>query len=129
MPSRKRSNGKGSEEAQRAHEREPESGRNTGNARVEKWVEALRARLPDLRERYGVRALSVFGSFVRGEDKRGSDLDVLVEFEPHRTVTLLEFVRLENELSDLLGVKVDLVERAGLKQRIGTRVLEEAVPV
>lgn len=89
-------------------------------------VATLRKRLPDLRARHGVRSLSVFGSFVRVDQRRGSDLDILVEFEPGRTVTLLDFVRLEHELSDLLGVKVDLVERAGLKPAAQVRILREA---
>ncbi len=131
MPNRKRSNAKASEKAQKRLA--PGSGARTshkkGNALVNKWVESLRTRMPDLQTRYGVRSLSVFGSFVRGDQKRGSDLDVLVEFEPNQKVTLLDFVRLENELSDLLGVKVDIVERAGLKPRIGRRVLQEAIPV
>jgi predicted nucleotidyltransferase len=84
--------------------------------------------LPRLREQYGVKSLGLFGSYVRGQQAQESDLDILVEFDD-RPLTLLQFVRLENELSDLLGVKVDLVEKAALKPAIGRRVLEEFVPV
>ncbi len=65
---------------------------------------------------------------MRGEQKEGtSDLDVLVEFRPGAKVSLLDFVEMENYLSDLLGIKVDLVEKSTLKPRIGKRVLGEIV--
>jgi predicted nucleotidyltransferase len=70
----------------------------------------------------------LFGSFARGESDARSDLDLLVEFDD-RPLTLLQFVALEEELSDLLGVKVDLVERQALKPRIGRRILDELIPV
>lgn len=89
---------------------------------------ALHARLPDLRERYGVQSLGVFGSYVRGEQRAGSDLDVLVEFDD-RPLSLFQFITLEDELSDALGIKVDLVEKSALKPAIGRHVLAEVVPV
>ena len=78
-----------------------------------------------LQERYRVRELGVFGSYVRQEQTESSDVDVLVEFS--ETPSLLKFVNLENYLSDNLGVKVDLVHKSGLKPRIGERILEEVV--
>lgn len=78
-----------------------------------------------LQERYKVRELGVFGSYVRQEQTETSDVDVLVEFS--ETPSLLKFVNLENYLSDNLGVKVDLVHKAGLKPRIGERILAEVV--
>jgi hypothetical protein len=82
---------------------------------------------PIIRERYKVKTIGVFGSYVRGEAKEKSDLDVLVEFsEP---ISLLKFVELENFLSDSIGVKVDLVMKNALKPRIGKHILEEVVAV
>ncbi len=78
-----------------------------------------------LQERYKVRELGVFGSYVRQEQTETSDVDVLVEFS--ETPSLLKFVNLENYLSDNLGAKVDLVHKAGLKPRIGERILAEVV--
>jgi hypothetical protein len=78
-----------------------------------------------LQERYRIRELGVFGSYVRQEQTETSDVDVLVEFS--ETPSLLKFVNLENYLSDSLGVKVDLVHKAGLKPRIGERILAEVV--
>ena len=92
------------------------------------FVALLRYYLPALREHYGVCFMGVFGSYVRGEQRRGSDLDLLVEFDD-RPLTLLQFIALEHYLSDLLEVKVDLVERSTLKPAIGRHVLAEVVPL
>ena len=83
----------------------------------------------ELREKYKVKEIGVFGSYVRGQQKKRSDVDILVEFEESSTLSLLDFIGLENHLSKLLGVKVDLVEKQTLKPRIGKRVLEEVVIV
>lgn len=83
----------------------------------------LRQHLPALRERYHVDTLGLFGSYVRHEQRPDSDLDVLVTFT--ETPGLLTFIELENELSDLLGIKVDLVVEDALKPRIGDRVRGE----
>ncbi len=87
----------------------------------------LRGELPRLRQEYAVRSLKIFGSFVRGEASATSDLDLLVEFDD--APTLFGFVRLENELSQLLGVKVDLVMKTGLKPALGERILSEAIAI
>jgi predicted nucleotidyltransferase len=87
----------------------------------------LRGELPVLAQRYGVESMAIFGSYVRSQQRADSDLDILVTF--HRAPTLLRFIELENHLSDLLGVKVDLAMRDSLKPAIGRRVLSEAVPV
>jgi predicted nucleotidyltransferase len=83
--------------------------------------------LPELRERYGVRGLWLFGSYLRGEQRKSSDLDVLVEFD--RVPSFFEFMRLERYLGELLKVKVDLVMKSALKPTIGRHILEEAQPV
>jgi uncharacterized protein len=81
----------------------------------------------ELREKFKVKTIGVFGSYVRGEQKRGSDVDVLVEFE--EPVGLFEFIKLENYLSDLLGVKVDLVSKKALKPHIGEHIMQEVVMI
>jgi uncharacterized protein len=86
---------------------------------------ALAARKEELRQKYKVKEIGIFGSYARGEQKKRSDVDILVEFEESATLSLLDFIGLENYLSKVLGVKVDLVEKHALKPRIGKRVLEE----
>lgn len=91
-------------------------------------IQTLRTHLPELRERYSIKSLGIFGSYARDKQKPRSDLDVLVEFQDDAKPDLLEFVRLQHHLSDLLGVKVDLVEKKGLKPYIGKRILAEVFP-
>ena len=96
-----------------------------------KTLEEIKAQLeqlkPALREKFKVKTIGVFGSYVRGEQKRDSDVDVLVEFE--EPVGLFEFMRLEYYLSDLLGIKVDLVSKKALKPYIGEYIKKEVVYV
>jgi len=81
----------------------------------------------ELREKYKIKEIGIFGSYVRGEAKESSDIDILVEFEPDARISLLDFVELENYLSDILGIKVDLVEKSALKPRIGEQILSEVI--
>ncbi len=90
-------------------------------------IELLRQQMPRLAEQYHVRSLGVFGSYVRHQQQRGSDLDVLVTFD--EPPSLLQFIQLEHDLTDTVGVKVDLVMRDALKARIGQHILREAVAV
>jgi len=94
---------------------------------IDKIKQILEQHKNELRERYGVKEIGVFGSYVRGEEKEESDLDILVMFEPDVKMDLIKFVELEVYLSELLGLKVDLVMKSALKPRIGRRILEEAV--
>ena len=89
-------------------------------------IELLRS-LPSLAEKYQVSSIGVFGSYVRHEERQDSDVDLLVNFE--EAPGLLKFIALENHLSDLLGVRVDLVMEDALKPSIGKRVLSEVVHV
>src|SRR5512135_1558532 len=92
-----------------------------------KILEILHRQIPVLAERYSVERLEVFGSYVRSEQKKDSDLDLLVTFK--EVPSLLTFLAIENYLSDLLGVKVDLVMKDSLKPKIGEQILREAIPV
>jgi predicted nucleotidyltransferase len=77
--------------------------------------------------RYGARNPRVFGSAARGQADARSDLDLLVEMEPGRS--LFDLGGLQYELEQLLGCSVDVVTERGLKARIRDRVLREAVPL
>ncbi len=87
----------------------------------------LAALLPDVRTRYGVRALSIFGSYARGEQTPESDLDLLVDFE--RTPGLLAFVGLAQLLEDRLGLPVDLATRPMIGDPLAASVAADLVPV
>jgi predicted nucleotidyltransferase len=94
---------------------------------VEGIRRALLQHKAELQKKFKVKTIGVFGSYVRGEQKRGSDVDVLVEFE--EPIGLFEFMDLEDYLSQLLGVKVDLVSKKALKPHIGERILEEVIMI
>ncbi len=84
-----------------------------------------RARLAEFCQRNHIRKLSLFGSILRDDFRADSDVDVLVEFEPGH-VPGLRFFALENELSELLGRKVDLNTPDFLSPYFRSRVLSEA---
>ena len=90
-------------------------------------LQKVRSYLPYLKETYNVDTLQIFGSYVRGEEKETSDLDLLVTFV--KSPSLLQFIDMENYLSDNLGVKVDLVMENALKEPLQDIILGEAVPV
>ncbi len=92
--------------------------------KISNLIEILRQELPELKRKYHVENLEVFGSYARGEEREGSDLDLLVEFS--EIPGLFKFIELENCLSDRLGVKVDLVMKDSLRSAIGKRILGEA---
>lgn len=94
---------------------------------VESIKRTLSANKAELREKFKVKTIGVFGSYVRGEQTKKSDVDILVEFE--EPIGLFEFMDLEEELSKLLGVKVDLVSKKALKPHIGERILQEVIIV
>lgn len=95
--------------------------------RLEKFKRILHEQIPMLKEQFSVSTLEVFGSYVRHEEKTDSDLDILVTFS--KAPSLLKFIRLERQLSELLGVKVDLVMKDSLKPAIGERILRETESV
>ena len=78
-----------------------------------------------LKHEYGVIEIGLFGSYSKGNQKKDSDVDILVEFE--KAIDLFTYVGLKNHLSDLLGVNVDLVTKKALKPKIGERILSETV--
>jgi len=93
--------------------------------RIDEIKEALKKHKGELRERFRVKEIGVFGSYVKGEQKKASDIDILVEFE--EPIGLFQFMDLEENLSTLLGTKVDLVSKKALKPRIGEHILKEVI--
>lgn len=75
----------------------------------------------------GVMHLSLFGSVARDEATTNSDVDLMAEFDGRRRLSLLDMVGLENRLSDLLQVKVDLTPIKTMKERVRKAAVREAV--
>ncbi|MBS3918384.1 MAG: nucleotidyltransferase family protein [Deltaproteobacteria bacterium] len=89
--------------------------------------EVLKAHKEDLYKKYKVTEMGVFGSIVRGEQKKGSDIDILVDFE--EVPDLLKFIALEEYLRKLLKKKVDLVRKEAVRHELKDRILKEVVYV
>ena len=90
------------------------------------FSEQTRKQISDLCKKHKIRHLSLFGSRVRGDNRPDSDYDFLVEFDPTARISLFDFARAQVELEELIGEKVDLVEKRGLKPLIKEPVLAEA---
>jgi hypothetical protein len=88
-------------------------------------IRKKRSRILVIAERHGITNLQVFGSVARGETGPESDLDLLVELEPGRS--LLDHIALIQDLEKVLGCRVDVVTETALKERYRKRVLSEAV--
>ena len=87
----------------------------------------LRAHKQELRQKYGIKETGLFGSYARGEQKAASDIDIVVDFE--KPVSLLELVRVEIYLSEILNAKVDLIPREDIREELRESILKETVKV
>jgi len=92
---------------------------------LEIFLTKLRDNKPLLQEQYGLNTLGIFGSYVRGAQKKNSDVDVLVGF--NEPIGLLKFVALKYQLSEILGRDVDLVMKTALKPKIREQILKEVI--
>ncbi len=76
---------------------------------------------------HGARSVRVFGSFARGEENAYSDIDLLIELEPDRS--LMDIIALKYEIEDLTGRKVDVVTTKGVSPYLAERIIKEAKPL
>ena len=90
-------------------------------------LKEIKAKIRKVLKKHGVTRAGIFGSFVRGEQKKISDVDVLI-MTPNN-VGLFDFVGIKLELEDALGRKVDLVDYRGIKPLIKDRILNEEVKI
>ena len=95
----------------------------------EKLLQRLREHKDEIRRRFGVKSLAVFGSVARGEAGPESDVDILVEFDPKAHVGLFKMVELKEFLEEILGCPVDIVTLDGLRPWMRDRVQREALRV
>jgi len=94
---------------------------------LDQILQIIRSLLPTLQKEFNVRTLEIFGSYIRKDQKPKSDLDLLVMFS--KTPTLIQFIELENFLSDRIGIKVDLVMKDSIRPRLRNSILNSAIPV
>jgi predicted nucleotidyltransferase len=86
-------------------------------------IKIIRNKKPEMESRYGVQRLGLFGSYLRGRQRKKSDIDILVTF--NRDIDLFDFLDLRKYLENQLQAKVDLVMETALKPAIGKRILSE----
>ena len=91
-------------------------------------VLAILANSQGVMRRFSVKSFYLFGSIARGEGQEGSDVDILVEYEPGARVGMFQFVRLRRELSKILGCEVDLATPDSLHKELREDILKEARP-
>jgi predicted nucleotidyltransferase len=94
---------------------------------MDRLVERHQAEIRAIAARHGARSVRVFGSLARGDARDDSDLDLLVELEPGRS--LLDMIAIKQDLEDVLGRSVDVVTERGLSPYLRERVLAEAIPL
>jgi|SRR3989338_298146 len=90
-------------------------------------IEKIKDKIIPILKKNHVTKAGIFGSYSRGEQKKESDIDLLVEIS--KPISLLDFVGLKQELEDILGKKVDLVEYNSIKPLIKKRVLNEEIKI
>jgi len=95
--------------------------------RCEEVIAILNAALPELRSRYAVKDIAVFGSVARNEARLDSDVDLLVEFEAGQAGGYFKFFALQEDLEGRLHQAVDLVTPDALKRQLRERILAEAI--
>jgi predicted nucleotidyltransferase len=94
---------------------------------IDKIKKLLAEHRNELRREYKIIEIGIFGSYIRGEQKRKSDIDILVKFE--EPISLLDLVGAENYLSELLKIKVDLIPKEDLRPELKNIILKETVYV
>ncbi|MDP2157034.1 MAG: nucleotidyltransferase family protein [Nitrospirota bacterium] len=94
---------------------------------VEEAKAVLKEHKAEVVQRYRVSELGIFGSFVRGEQKRRSDIDILVEFDEKNIPGLIKLSEMERYLQRLLKKKVDLVIKSGIRRELKKGILKEVV--
>jgi len=97
------------------------------NKKLEEVLSVIKEHKKYLEERYMVKEIGVFGSFVRSEQKRGSDIDVLVDF--YEVPDFFEFLNLEGYLERILRRKVDLVRKPVVRKELKKKILSEVVHI
>lgn len=90
-------------------------------------IKDIRKKSMPVLKRYNIKRAGVFGSAVRNNMKKGSDIDILIELK--YTISLFKFARIKNELEDVLHNKVDLVEYKAIKPALREKILNEEVAI
>lgn len=94
---------------------------------IEEIKKILNKNKSQFQKSFKVKEIGIFGSYIKNEQTKKSDLDILVEFES--PIDFFDYIELEEYLTVLLGIKVDLVMKKALKPNIGRSILKEVIYV
>jgi predicted nucleotidyltransferase len=94
---------------------------------IEEITKILNKNKTQFKNKFKVKEIGLFGSYIKNEQTKKSDLDILVEFE--KPIDFFDYLEFEEYLADLLGIKVDLVMKKALKPNIGRKILKEVIYV
>ena len=93
-----------------------------------KNINKIKNKILPILKKHNVKKAGIFGSYARGEEKKNSDIDILVEIKDDE-MSLLDFIRLGREFEEILGKKVDLVEYDAIKPLIREQILKEEIKI
>ena len=94
---------------------------------IEEVKNILKEHKEEVSRKYKVSEIGIFGSFVRGEQRKRSDIDILVEFDQRNIPGLLKFIEMERYLEKLLRKKVELVRKGGIRPELRKIILKEVI--
>jgi len=92
---------------------------------IQEIIKIMKEHKEELKKKYKIKEIKIFGSYARGEQKERSDIDIIVDFE--ETLTLIELIRLEEEIERILGIKVDLLTEESISPFIKPYIKEVVV--
>ena len=91
----------------------------------EQIIKLLQQKKQILSKEYGIKTLGLFGSYSKNKQNKNSDIDILIEF--NKSISLLQYLKLSNILSEYTGKKIDLVMKSAMKKNIGKEILKEVI--
>ena len=97
--------------------------------KIDEIIEKIKEIKPQLEKEYNITEIGIFGSYIREEQTESSDIDILIEYDRTKSMSMFKFLGLEEFLSSILNKKIDLVTKKALKPRIGKRILSEIIYV
>ncbi|OGU16658.1 MAG: hypothetical protein A2X61_16250 [Ignavibacteria bacterium GWB2_35_12] len=93
--------------------------------KIQELKNIINAQKSNLIRNYGIKEIAIFGSYIRNENTEISDLDILVDFK--QQPSLLKFINMKNYLTDLLGIKVDLVMKSAIKPALKNDIVSSSI--
>ena len=97
--------------------------------KIKNNIEKIKSKIIPLLRKNKIKRAGIFGSYVRGEQRKNSDIDILIEPPKNRKFSLLDLVALERMLKEKMGIKVDLITYSGIYHLLRSRILNEEVRI